>query len=86
MKAGAGAPIALWPRKECPNLEECWQDVSNELLSQPLGKLASQVRAKRLEAFEDCEEDEDHWGKHIGLVWENYQLRPPLAGRLGMPT
>jgi hypothetical protein len=35
------------------------------------------IQKKRQEAYYDCEEDENHWGKHIGLLWEDPKLIPP---------
>ena len=73
----AGIPIALWPRQSCPELQETWTEIYEGLFQSNLKDLPKLIQQKRQEAY-DCEEDENHWGKHIGLLWEDPKLIPPL--------
>ncbi len=72
----AGIPIALWPRQHCPELQESWAEIYEGLFQSNLKDLPKLIQKKRQEAY-DCEEDENHWGKHIGLLWEDPKLIPP---------
>jgi hypothetical protein len=80
----ATTPIALWTRCEIEpdsNASAEIDEVLSQLLSQPLNHLCKSVQQIREKA--DAEEDEQHLGCHLSLLWDNpYRLLPDAITEL----
>ncbi len=77
-KFETGTPVTLWPRRMIPNLN-C-HGVFTQLLQGELADLPASVQRLReegQETWQDSDGQQDHLGRHIGFIWEDYRLIPP---------
>ncbi|MDX2096878.1 MAG: hypothetical protein SFW36_03810, partial [Leptolyngbyaceae cyanobacterium bins.59] len=83
---GSGTPIAIWPRQIL--MDSCQQRL-RECLDSCLAELSRNVQNLRQSAHQACQEGETHIGHHLGLIWEDPKLVPPIdsrTSRLRMPA
>jgi len=73
---GSGAPLAIWLRQNLP--DDC-QQAFNQLLTSCFSELSINIQRLRQEADQECDDGEIHAGQHIGFIWEDPKLVPPVA-------
>jgi hypothetical protein len=77
----SGIPIAFWTRSRelCSNeaILGIDQFLTLELLLNSCN-LLEKVRIERALAFEDCEMPEKHWGRHLSVLWDDWERMPTL--------
>ncbi len=78
---GSGAPLAIWLRQDLS--DRCQQDFT-QLLTCCFSELASNVQGLRQRAHQECDDGDNHVGQHIGFIWEDPKLVPPIAPRFRM--
>jgi len=59
--------------------QEDAQNPCNGLLGCNLSQLPERVRALRERIDQECDDGETHIGQHIGFIWEDPKLVPPIA-------
>lgn len=77
----SGVPIAFWTRSRELSSAEIMGGIDRfltlELLLDPCN-LLERVRAERALAFEDCETLERRWGRHLTVLWDDWERMPTL--------
>ncbi|MFC8512741.1 hypothetical protein [Streptomyces sp. NPDC057257] len=75
----SGLPVVIWHR-EGPSTDE-FLDVVNGLLAEGLQRFPTKVAAyRRKVAIQDAEQDEQHPGRHLTVLWDNPDRKPVLPG------
>jgi hypothetical protein len=77
----SGVPIAFWTRSRELSSAEIMGGIDRfltlELLLDPCN-LLERVRTERALAFEDCETLERRWGRHLAILWDDWERMPTL--------